>query len=250
MHYLQRFRFKKYIFFSVLLLILVNIAEAQDFNSRLSYADSLFSQQEFTESYQVYDSINRLENLSSPQMLLKMAYIKEGLGDYTLALYHLNEYYMLTSDERALAKMEALGQEQDLIGYEYSEADYLISFYHKNYDSIVLVLIVLGVIFLGGMSYQKFKLKEKPTTNYVLLVLSSLALVIVLNTGMGYSQGIITHHNTYIMSGPSSSSEVLAIVAKGNKVPIKNNKDVWIKTEWQDRPAYIKSKNVTPIASW
>jgi uncharacterized protein YgiM (DUF1202 family) len=56
-------------------------------------ADSLFEQKKYTESFDLYEQILDEEQLASPKMLLKMAFIKEGLGDYSRALYFLNVYY-------------------------------------------------------------------------------------------------------------------------------------------------------------
>lgn len=250
MHYLQTLRFKIFIFFFAATAFIGNEAVSQRSEGTLIIADSLFAMQKYTQSYQLYDSLFTYQKLSSPQMLLKMAYIKEGLGDYTLALFHLNEYYIRTSDERALEKMESLATEFDLSGYDYGESDFVISVYHEYYDQIVLGISLISIIFFAGLLYRKIRLRVKPVTNFVLLTISLIALVIVVNTGMGYKEAIVTHPNTYIMSSPSSSSEVLAVISKGNKVPIKKSQDVWLKTEWEDQAAYIKSKNVTPVTSW
>lgn len=250
MHYLQTLRFKIFIFFFTSAAFVGNEAIGQRPDGTLVIADSLFAMQKYTQSYQLYDSLFTYQKLSSPQMLLKMAYIKEGLGDYTLALIHLNQYYIQTSDERALEKMESLATEFNLSGYDYGESDFVISIYHEYYNQIVLGISIISAIFLTGLFYQKFKLKVKPVSNFISLTISLIALVIVINTGMGYKEAIVIHPNTYIMSSPSSSSEVLAIISKGNKMPIKKSQDVWLKTEWDDQAAYVKIKNVTPVTSW
>jgi len=250
MYYLQTLRFKIFIFFFATSFFIGNEAIGQKSEDTLDFADSLFAMQKYTQSYRLYDSLFTYQKLSSPQMLLKMSYIKEGLGDYTLALFHLNEYYIQTSDERALEKMESLANEFNLRGYNYGESDFVISVYHEYYDQIVLSISFISIIFFGGLLYQKFKLKVRPVSNFVFLSISLIALVIVINTGMGYKEAIVTHPNTYIMSSPSSSSEVLAVISKGNKMPIKKSQDVWLKTEWEDQEAFVKRKNVTPVTSW
>ena len=250
MSHMQSLSFKILIFVFACLSIGSTSVKSQDYRSLQNRADSLFTQKKYVQSYQLYDSIYSSGNLSSSQMLLKMAYIQEGLGNYTLALFHLNDYYNQTSDERALEKMQTLGAKHNLAGYDYSESDYVQSLYHQYYNKLVLVLSIVSIIFLAGIFYQKYKLKQKPITNFTLFTLSVLLLAGVINTGMGFKEAIITHPSTYIMSSPSSSSEVLAIIPMGNKVPIKKSFDVWIKTEWDQRTAYVKRKNVTPIASW
>ena len=45
-------------------------------------------------------------------MLLKMAYIQEGLEQYPEALYYLNLYYNQNPSKKVLAKMETLAEAQ------------------------------------------------------------------------------------------------------------------------------------------
>ena len=60
-------------------------------------------------------------------MLLKIAYIKEGLGDITSAQYYLNEYYLATSNEQALQKMEDLAEANDLKGYQHNDITFFFN---------------------------------------------------------------------------------------------------------------------------
>ena len=203
--------------FKILILLIMCLStapvrvQAQDYKHILDQADSLFALKKYTQSYQLYDSIYSVGQLNSSQMLLKMAYIQEGLGDYTKAIFHLNDYYIQTSDDRALEKMQTLGSKHNLTGYDYSESDFFLSLYHQYYNQLLLFLSGISLVFLAGLFYQKFKLRQKPVTNFALFSVSVLLLALVLNTGMGYKEAIITHPSTYIMSSPSSSSKVIAI---------------------------------------
>lgn len=242
--------------FKIIILLCANLNPAQNCDGAIDYArtqaraDSLFAVQKYLQSYELYDSIHSVGKLSSPAMLMKMAFIKEGLGDYAMALYHLNEYYIRTSDEMALEKMESLAKAYDLVGYHYSDKEYFISVYHKYYNYLLIVLITLAVIFLAGIIYGKFKQHRKQAGNYALLAIVSGLLLLLINLGMGFQEGIITHPNTYIMSQPASSSEVIDIVGKGHKIIIDNENDVWLKTIWNDKEAFIKKKNVMPVSGW
>ncbi len=71
------------------------------------------------------------KELLLPAMLIKMAYIKEGLGDYTSALLYLDGYYKHTANKRAIAKMSELASENSLDGYEYSDYTYMNSTVNK-----------------------------------------------------------------------------------------------------------------------
>jgi hypothetical protein len=63
---------------------------------RLQRADSLFEQREYTEAFSLYNTLLATDRVCSPAMLMKMAYIQEGLGDYSEALYYLNQYFLIT----------------------------------------------------------------------------------------------------------------------------------------------------------
>lgn len=221
-----------------------------DYTEQVTIADSLFNQKKYTQSYELYDSIYTIEKLSSPAMLLKMAYIREGLGDYTMALYFLYDYYIQTSDELALEKMESLASAQNLKGYEYSDKEYFLSVYHEYYGEIIFSLATISFLFLSGVVYQKYKLHRKPMGNYILLTLFSIILLFILNVGMGYKEAIVTHQNTYAMDSPSSSGNVVDIINKGHKILIDGSSDVWYKITWNNEEVFVKKKNVLPVKSW
>ena len=92
-------RFKFALITSALFAILCSPLQAQGPVETLAIADSLFEARKYTESFKIYQEIHG-QNQGSPSMLLKMAFIKEGLDDYPAALYYLNQYYLFTSNER------------------------------------------------------------------------------------------------------------------------------------------------------
>jgi len=242
--------------FKIMLILLLSTAtfsstaKSQDYPQQMINADSLFAQKKYTQSYILYDSIYNIGKLSSPSMLLKMAYIREGLGDYTMALYFLYDYYIQTSDELALEKMESLASAKSLSGYEYSDKEYFLSVYHDYYNEILILLGAISILFFAGVVYQKFRHHRKPVSNYVLLAIFSLALLYVLNVGMGFQEAIVIHQNTYVMDSPSSAGNVIDIIGKGHKIIIDGSKDVWYKINWNDQEVFVKKKNVLPVKSW
>src|SRR5690242_541356 len=112
---------------------------AQKTSFRLSQADSLYDKKQYTQSLEHYHEI-LAQHEYTPAMLLKMAYIEEGLNHAGKALYYLNLYYLATSDKTSLDKMEELAQKFNLDGYETSDADLALSFYHDYHQDISLTL--------------------------------------------------------------------------------------------------------------
>src|SRR5689334_2250894 len=75
------------------------VVEAQ--SQQIQQADSLFRSKQYTQSLEVYQAMFK-ERKYSPAMLLKMAYIQEGLGKIGQTLYYLKLYHLATDDEQAL----------------------------------------------------------------------------------------------------------------------------------------------------
>jgi len=242
--------FKKLVSFVLTFFALVQISLAQDSNNILAKADSLFAEQQFTQSFDLYDSLYTTSEKASPAMLLKMAYIKEGLNDITSAEYYLNEYYLLTKNEQALQKMSDLAKANNLTGYQHNDVTFMFSLYYQNYNWLVLGLITICLIILGLIVFQKRKYKAVTWFNGFLLVLLLAGLFTLVNFGRDYNRGVIIKNNTYIMAAPSSGSDLIDVISKGHKVVVQGENDVWYRIEWQGEDAYIKSKNVKLLTIW
>src|SRR5690349_20074349 len=88
----------------ILMVCMSPLAWAQSNNSPLlQHADSLFQQKRYTQSFEIYNKLFQSRQYS-PAMLLKMAYVQEGLNRISQSAYYLNLYYLATQDESALTK--------------------------------------------------------------------------------------------------------------------------------------------------
>ncbi|MEQ9426652.1 MAG: hypothetical protein RJQ09_19675 [Cyclobacteriaceae bacterium] len=214
-------------------------AEIPDSNDALSYADSLFNQGKYTESFQVYEIILEGQQYS-PGMLLRMAYIKEGLGDYSNALYYLNLYYNKSSNKRVFAKMQEIAEEHQLSGYDYSDVDFLYNIFQRFRFQVQLVLISSSVLIL-------FLIFSKKGNKFLLAGFNALilaALFYTSNFSFVGGQGIITGQNNYLMSGPSSGAEVVEIIGRGHRVEVVEIKGIWTKILWGNQEAFIRNNKI------
>src|SRR3954471_13835099 len=91
-------------------------AQAQQFSHRLAVADSLFSTKQYTQSLEQYKTVLD-QRQYTPAMLLKMAYIQEGLSNIGPSMYYLNLYFLSSNDKSALKKMEDMATKYNLKGY-------------------------------------------------------------------------------------------------------------------------------------
>ena len=97
--------------FSIIIFVLIsNSLAGQGIYKALNKADSLYISKKYAEAYTDYLHIFE-QGKYTPQMLLKMAYVKEGLGEVPEALYYLNVYYVNFPGRNILKKM---GVEKEL----------------------------------------------------------------------------------------------------------------------------------------
>src|SRR5688572_27638649 len=113
---MQNYLSKIIILFLFLLLGLRQEAYTQPATGRLQVADSLFSNHQYTQAFDYYQQILHQDEQYSPQMLLKMAFIQEGLRNYTQAIYFLHLYHAKHPSRAALRKIEELARSHKLTG--------------------------------------------------------------------------------------------------------------------------------------
>lgn len=214
---------------------------------KLLLADSLFQQKKYTQSFELYEDIYTNDQKASSAMLLKMAFIKEGLGDFTNALYYLNVYYLKSYDKRALKKMENLAEQNKLSGYNYDDVEFFLNLYHQYQLQIDLILLSLALLVFGVLSYQKRSNKQISRSSGISYVGLLVVLLFINNFARERPQAIITTAEVYLMKGPSPGSDVVDKVTKGHRVDILGHDDVWVKISWNDQDAYIKSFDLKPV---
>ena len=224
-----------------------NLVSAQSSEANLKMADSLFSQQKFTESFDIYKTLLETRQQSSPQMLLKMAFIKEGLRDYSKALYYLNLYYLQTTDKKVLKKMEELATSHKLSGYEYSDWEFFMMLYRKYNTYLTYFLLALAVLFFSIIFRQKRKYDKKPVATGLLLTFTLAVLFYHINFSDSYNRGIIVQTDAYLMDAPSSGADLVRIIDKGHRVKVIDKKDVWVEIEWEGNIAYIRENNIATL---
>jgi hypothetical protein len=226
--------------FFILIVVLIG-SKALFANNPISLADSLFVQKKYTESFEIYKGLLEEDRVASAAMLLKMAFIKEGLGGYSDALYYLNLYYLQTADKKVLSKMDELAKKKDIKGYEFSDFEFVQTLFFKYYMPITMILTSMAILLLALSFYLKTKKNIRPVFPSFFMVIVLAILFYVLNFGRDYKKAIINQSNTYLMSGPSAGAEVIKIISKGNRLKTINQQDVWTKVEFENQIGYIKT---------
>jgi len=229
----------------LLVLLVPKTSLSQNTADLIAEADSLFLSKQYTQSFALYDSLFSVKTYSEA-MLLKMAFIQEGLGHPALCLYYLNLYHKTTDDRQVSTKMEELGQKHGLEGYESTDSSHIFHVIQIESLNITRALAAFILLSLAGLIFQKRRKKN------IAFPASSLSVFVVIlflftNWGNGPNQAIVSTDKVYLMSGPSAGSTVIDVLKGGHRLTIYGKKDVWLKVKWRDKDAFIKESNVLPI---
>ena len=199
------------------------------------------------QSFELYEDILHSDQKATSVMLLKMAFIKEGLGDFTNALYYLDLYYLKTYNKKVLKKMENLADQNKLSGYNYDDVAFFLNMYHQYQVQVDLCIIGLVLVILGMLFYQK-KLNKSVSRFPAIVYLSLLVFLLIINNfGREHTKAIITAPMAYLMKGPSPGADLIDVVTKGHRVDILGQDDIWVKISWNNQTAYIKSNNLMAV---
>ncbi len=232
--------FRFFIIFAFFLLQLTSLGAAN-----LEQADSLFESKKYTEALEIYENIFQ-NGQASPSMLLKMAFIQEGLENYVDALYYLNLYYVKSGNKKALVKMQEIAAANELEGYEFTDQDYLLNIVSK-YKLLIQITLIAFALLLFAYIIQKFKKNESARLALMFQVIVMATLFIFNNEIFERERAIVLNDHTLLRSAPSAAAEPLEAIAKGHRVRVLEQSDVWVKIEWNDQSAYLRKGRIRLI---
>jgi tetratricopeptide (TPR) repeat protein len=239
-------RVLKIVKLSLFLLVLSTVVNAQSNNSLLVRADSLFQQKRYIQSLELYQKLFE-DHRYTPAMLLRMAYVEEGLNNISRSVYYLNLYYLATQDEDALTKLEEVAIKNRLEGYSTDETDTFLSFYLTHHTLITIILVALAVLALAIALTQRLIFKHKPIGEFVCMCIVSVLCLLHLSQKSFWEKAIIAKDNTYVMSGPSAGASVIMIARDGHRVSVIGKQDVWVKVKLGESEGYIRNSNLLPV---
>ena len=212
---------------------------------QLNYADSLFESKKYTEAYQIYADMYTNEQ-ASPAMLLRMAFIQEGLGRYVDAIYYLDNYYQLTADKHALTKIGELAEENGLQGYAYSDFTFFMGFVTRYTTQLYLLLVSLTALLMVVIVRARHR-NIRPVGAALAQTWVLGLLFLLVNDFFISQKALVREDMTLLMKGPSAGADVIALLEKGHKVTLIDDEDAWIKISWDDQEGYIRKNRLLPL---
>ena len=178
-------------------------------------------------------------------MLLKMAFITEGIGDSERATLYLSKYYYLSPNPQTISKIKTLTGQAKLVGYEVSEGMRFVLFLVEYKEILVGSLSLFLIMSLIVLWSQGKKLTE---ARFYWPSFLLIALIFLANNFLnGTSTGLVTSSPTLIRSKPTAAGDFIDLVEPGHRVKIKSSKDIWYEIEWKEQTAYIKKEDVTRL---
>jgi hypothetical protein len=229
---------------SLFFILILQSIHCQANVPQLMVADSLFNQQSYKEAMQIYE-VNYQLGVYSPAMLLKMAFIAEGIGNTESATLYLTKYYDLNPNPQTLTKIKSLTKQNELVGYEVSDGMRFVLFLIE-YREIIVASLTLFLILSLIILWSKGKLLTEARFYWPSVILITV-IFLTNNFLKGPNTAIITKSPTLIMSKPTAGGDPVDLVEPGHRVKIKSTKDIWYEVEWKNKTAYIKKDHLTRL---
>lgn len=229
---------------SVLLVASLSSVTA-DSGRALLMADEEFEKGKYTEAYEIYQNLFS-QGVYSSSMLLKMAFIQDGLGNYQEALYYLDLYYKKSADRSVVGKIEEISEEWSLSGYSYDDIDFFKALLSRYKAHLQMALVTL-MLFLTVYILRKKQQKEQPVTASIFQLLTIAGLFFLSNNLFETDKGIIYMDNTLVRTGPSAGAEPVTVIEKGHKVEVVEQTSVWTKIKWRGEEGFIRNGRVRII---
>lgn len=209
----------------------------------LDEADSLFAAKQYKEALTHYESLLHEDEVYSPAMLLKMAFITEGMGNFPQATYYLSKYYSYNPNPKVIDKIKSLTNQNNLVGYTLTDQDQFmrILYDYKQEITAAFAFLMLGFLILISVLPSKKNGLLFPASFFLLLAFASNNFLNQPNLA------IVTGSPTLIMDNPTAAGNMIRKVDAGHRVVIKSSHDIWYQIKWGEKTAYIKKSNLSKI---
>lgn len=238
----------KIFFFTILFGTLVFNTQANPLkNNNIILGDSLFKKKDYQASLRLYKIAFEEDHAFSQQMLARMAMIEEAADHYVMTLFYLNTMYSYYPDSRVMQKMEDMGNQYRLMGYNYTDLEYAITVYKEYYYYIIFSLSALGFPFIIYLYLRKRKKKRLGIRPLIFLCILGAAYYLN-NYDITPAMGII-HYDCTAMEGPSAGSSTLEQIEAGHRVRVIRNEGIWYEIVWKTKHVFIRDVYLLPIGN-
>lgn len=215
----------------------------------LRTADSLLAigQLKMAEKYYLDFTKTRPDASVSDAVWLKMAYISQQQSSLVNELYYLNKLNNRKPTEELMLKMDDLGLQRNLKGYETNDFSFLFLLVKKYLGYFVLILLILAFYVFVVMFLKSFRKERIYLTQKIIFVVFLISVLILTNLPDIYSSGIVKKQISVLRDEPSAAARVSGVVGQGNKLQFFGKRDEWLLTFWDDTWCFVKRSDVLLI---
>lgn len=206
-------------------------------------ADSLYEKGKYAEAADRYFDLYQ-QGETSQAALLKMAFVQEGTGNPSKALFFLNQYFLLSEDFKAYEKIQELASVNGLKGWEMTDFEKFAMLINNRLPLISTVLLVFCLFMLSLMFFlnKRGKVAARRVAGFITLFIV-FQLFAIINL-VAPEQKAVVRQSTFLLEGPSAASQVVSRLSPGHQVEIAKATDVWLAVHWAGRQGYIKQSDL------
>lgn len=232
------------IIFSIFLSI--NSFSKEDFSPEdMKYvADSLFDSKNYTDAKFLYDNLYFEKKIESQDLILKLAYVNEGLKKYEWTLYFLEQFLKVNpEDEKTKEKILKIAENNKFKGFEISDVKHIKAFIFLYKDYLLGGLVTLILILFG---INIFFRKNKMIAQILILSFVILSLSYWISYQESFKEAIIIN-DALLMDSPSAAGQLIQKIKPGHKATILKNIDVWSEIMIGKNSYFIKTSQLKII---
>ncbi len=204
--------------------------------------DSLFAAGQYAAAVPAYRQQIWRNRRASPELLLKMAYAQQQLGQYPAALLYLSLAQARQPQVRTWRQLAALAAQHQLVGYPATWQQELRvqaqRYYYPGLEALLGGAVVAAIWLLWRRGQRGAWL--------------GYAAYLGLSAGyLHYLQpkpaGLVARPGAALMAGPGAGAAWLSTAALGDRLPVLGQQDIWYRVQWQQREAFVRAADLLVV---
>ncbi len=200
-------------------------------------ADSLFELGQYEAALPLYRAQVWQQRQASARSLLRLAFAEHQQAHYTAELLYLNMALARQPRLSTWRQLAALAQRQRLVGYPTTwQQDVRIQLL-RYYYPVLQVLLSIAVLAVVVLLLQRQRTGQLVWLGYSLFLLATGSYLYWLRP---MPTGVVARPGVALMAGPGAGSAWLSTAAPGDRLPVLDRQDIWLRVRWQERTAYVR----------
>ena len=215
---------------------------AKKSNILAARADSLFAKANYAAAVPLYKAVVWRQQQAAPRLLLRLAYAEQQAHHAAAALLYLS---MAQAREPRLATwrhMAALAARHRLVGYPATWQQELRVRAGRYYYPGLRLLLAGAVLAAAWLLARR-----SGRTAWLAYATYVLAVAAYLHGLRPAPAGLVVRPGVALMAGPGAGAAWLSTAAPGDRLPVLGHDDIWLRVQWQQRPAYVRAADVLVV---